>query len=127
MNVSRIPCATVLMLCLALHASAYEKSYLPLSEKELSSRFLQRTVRERFVPFADVQESACIGSARVRFLHSDSIPVSGRDFDGKPWTSTAGAGMGGSLYSADLDHNGVADIIYASFTGGMVGRHRCTF
>jgi hypothetical protein len=116
--VRRLPILHALLLVLwaALDASAYLKGYLPLSDRELSLRFPQHIVREELI--GDIQEIVHIGAARVQFSESGKIQFSGADLGGKIWTVTADRCMGGALYSADLDHNGTTDIIYASFTGG---------
>ena len=107
----------ILVLWVARDASGYMKSYLPLDERELSLRFPVHIARREFVPW-DAQESIRIGSIRVRFLEPNKIHFSGTDVAGKTWTVTGGGCMGGTVYSADLDHNGKTDITYASFTGG---------
>src|SRR5207244_2167325 len=49
----------------------------------------------------------------------NKVRFSGRDLAGKPWIVSASALMpGGAVYSADLDHNGLTDFIYAGYTGG---------
>ena len=94
---------------------AYMEGYLPLNQKELALRFPQHVVRGHFVQ----DMSARIGKTAISFLEpSNQIRFSGRDLSGKPWAVTADAWRGGGLYSADLDHNGIVDIIYASYTGG---------
>ncbi|MCE5306927.1 MAG: hypothetical protein LLG20_04745 [Acidobacteriales bacterium] len=93
------------------------KGYLPLGEKELSARFPLHTVCREFVPWG-AQQGIRIGTIGVRFLEPNKIQFSGPDLAGKNWTVTAGGLMGGALYSADLDHNGRTDLMYASFTGG---------
>ena len=109
----------ILVLWVARDASGYVKGYLPLNEKELSLRFPQHTVLREFVPLVwETREIARIGSTRVRSFESGKIQFSGTDLAGKGWTVSGSAMMGGALYSADLDHNGTADIIYASYTGG---------
>ncbi len=107
----------LLVLWTTVEASAYVKGYLPLSEKELSLRFPLHTVRREFLPSSE-PESTRIGSIRMRFLEPYKIQFTGTDLAGKIWTVTAAQAMGGDLYSADLDHNGTTDVIYASFTGG---------
>lgn len=94
---------------------AWVKRYMPLDDSELALRFPQRVVNGNFTQFL----SARIGATSVRFLESaDEIQFKGKDISGKPWTITADAMRGGGLYSADLDHNGAVDLIYASYTGG---------
>ena len=94
---------------------AYMEGYLPLNQKELALRFPQHVVRGHFVQ----DMSARIGKTAISFLEpSNQIRFSGTDLSGKPWAVTADAWRGGGLYSADLDHNGIVDIIYASYTGG---------
>lgn len=111
-----LPCI-ILILWVAPDASGYVKGYLPLDEKELSLRFPVHTVRREFVPSA-TSENTRIGSVRVHFLEPDKLQFSGTDLHGRTWTVTGGGLMGGALHSADLDHNGTTDILYASFTGG---------
>jgi hypothetical protein len=107
------------LLWLALDASAYVMRYLPLTEEELTHRFPQHVIRKHLLPYiGDEQESVSIGSTTIRFLQPSRIQFDGTDRAGKHWTVTASAEMGGALYSADLDHNGTADLIYASDTGG---------
>ena len=109
----------ILLLGIALAVPAYVKRYLPLTEAELSLRFPQHLVRKEFLPLVgDAQETLRIGSITVRFLEPNRIQFSGTDLKGKRWTVTASEMMGGALYSADLDHNGTTDLIYACHTGG---------
>ena len=110
----------VLILAIAfaftsLNAFAYMKGYLPLNETELGMRFPQRVLRSNFVQ----EMSARVGTTTVRFLEpANEIQFAGKDLAGKPWKVTADAMRGGALYSADLDHNGIVDLIYAAYTGG---------
>ena len=110
--------ATILLLWIIMDAAAYVQRYLPLNEQELSLRFPQHVVRKQFLPLMGSQEIVRIGSATVRFLEPNRIQFSGKDSAARPWTVTASGCMGGALYTADLDHNGTTDIIYASYTGG---------
>ncbi len=113
----RIPVlATIALTVAGLDLCAYMKSYLPLSDTELAMRFPQRVLRSNFVQTMSVR----IGTTTVRFLEpANGIQFTGKDLSGKPWTVTADAMQGGGLYSADLDHNGTDDLIYASYTGGV--------
>jgi len=91
------------------------RRYLPLDDKEISLRVPQKVLRSRFAQGM----TARLGSTTVRFLEgSDEIRFSGFDAAGKPWTVTASAMMEGGLYAADLDGNGIEDIIYVAYTGG---------
>lgn len=112
--------ATIFLLWIIVDAAAYVQGYLPLTEQELSLRFPQHVVRKQFLPLMGSPEVVKIGSTTVRFLEPDTntIQFSGKDSAGKPWTVAANGWMGGALYTADLDHNGTTDIIFASFTGG---------
>ncbi len=112
--------STIFLLWIIMDAAAYVQGYLPLTEQELSLRFPQHVVRKQFLPLMGSPEVVKIGSATVRFLAPDTntIQFSGKDSAGKPWTVAANGWMGGALYTADLDHNGMTDIIYASYTGG---------
>jgi len=94
----------------------YYRSYLPLSAHELALRFPQRVLARDFRP-GDV---AHFGSTTVRSLESGGeVQFSGVDAAGKPWQVTASAwSLGASVYTADLDHNGIPDLIYAGYTGG---------
>jgi hypothetical protein len=111
---------TVFLLWTAAPAPAYFKNYLPLKEHEISRRFQQRVIRSSFLPYniEETYEVVRIGSTTVRFAHPNKIQFSGTDVAGKRWIVTGGGMMGGALYSADLDHNGRTDIIYAAYTGG---------
>jgi hypothetical protein len=107
----RIPIlATVVLAAAQLNLCAYMKGYLPLNETELAMRFPQRVLRSNFVQDMN---------ARIGFLEApNTIRFAGKDLSGKPSMLTADAMRGGGLYSADLDHNGIVDLIYASYTGG---------
>jgi hypothetical protein len=99
----------------SLKLLAYNPRYLPLNETELALRFPQHVLRSTFVQ----DMSAQVGTTAVRFLGpGNEIQFTGKDLAGKPWKVTAEAMRGGALYSADLDHNGMVDLIYASYTGG---------
>jgi hypothetical protein len=92
------------------------KNYLPLKDSEISRRFPQKILRSSFVQGTDAVR---VGSVTVRFAEpTNEIRFSGLDATGKPWTVTADGMRGGALYSADLDHNGMVDLIYAAYTGG---------
>src|SRR5437016_11195198 len=104
-----------LLIPAPLEVGAYMKRYLPLDEKELALRFPQHVVRSNFTQSMSVR----IGSTTVRFLEpANEIQFAGKDLSGKSWTITADAMRGGGLYSADLDQNGIIDLIYPSYTGG---------
>jgi hypothetical protein len=111
-----MPAAAISIVVLAqFDTCAYMKAYLPLDEKELSLRYPQHVIRGNFMQAASVR----IGSTTVSFLEpANEIRFEGMDLSGKPWKLTADAMRGGGLYSADLDKNGIADLIYASYTGG---------
>lgn len=111
-----LPVLTAILLLFATaNCWGYWKRYLPLDDRELSLRFPQRVLRSKFVQGMSAQ----VGSTAIHFLEpTNEISFSGVDSSGKPWTVTADAMFGGGLYSADLDHNGTVDLIYASYTGG---------
>ena len=116
---ARILLAVASLLWLARDASAYVTRYLPLTEEEISHRFPQRVIRRELLPhIGDEQASVRIGSTTVHFLEPSRIQFDGTDRAGKHWTVRASAEMGGALLSADLDHNGTADLIYACYPGG---------
>jgi len=105
----------ILLLALPVVAWGYVERYLPLDNKELSLRFPQRVVCGRLDPEMKVR----VGTTTIRVVErSDEIRFSGVDFSGKPWSFTAEDVLSGGLYSADLDHNGVVDLIYTSYTSG---------
>jgi hypothetical protein len=96
--------------------AAYMRGYLPLKDSEISHRFPQRVLRATFV---QGMPAVRLGSTTVRFVEGGNlIQFSGIDSAGKPWTVTADAMRGGALYLADLDRNGIVDLIYAANTGG---------
>ena len=97
---------------------AYMRDYLPLKDAEVFHRVRQRILRSNFVQGGNAN-TVRVGLATVRFVEpANEIRFSGLDAMGKPWTVTADALRGGALYSADLDHNGKDDLIYAAYTGG---------
>jgi hypothetical protein len=108
--------SAILALLLPGICAAYMRRYLPLKDSDISHRFPQRVLRAKFV---QGMRAVQVGSTTVRFLDETSeIQFSGMDATGKPWTVTAAGMLGGGLYSADLDHNGTVDLIYAAYTGG---------
>jgi len=103
----------ILLLSLPVVAWGYVERYLPLDNKELSLRVPQRVVRDSLDPGTKV----LVGTTTVWFVEpSNEIRFSGVDFSGKPWSFTAEDVLSGGLYSVDLDHNGVVDLIYTSYT-----------
>jgi hypothetical protein len=103
------------------------EQYLPLSRAEMSSRFpveyigtindgrLVPTGKETDQPFP-VQIKVGHSGAAVVASETDEISISGRDRNGAPWSvkmGDYGLAYGGQLYSADLDRNGILDLIYA--------------
>lgn len=90
--------------------------YLPLKDSDTAHRFPQRVLRTNFV---QGMSALRVGSTTVRFMEeTGEIQFSGFDAAHKPWTVTAAAMFGGGLYTADLDHDGTVDLIYAAYTGG---------
>lgn len=115
-NFPRRAAATLLLIWAGPIGWAYMEGYLPLTQKELARRFPQHVVSSKFVQ----EMSTRIGQTAIRFVvdPNNEIHFSGKDLSGKPWTVAASAWRGGGLYAADLDHNGITDIIFASYTGG---------
>lgn len=109
----RVPLGAVLLLLLPAGLWSYATRYLPLSDSETSLRVPQRVLRTKF----EQDTSVRVGSTIIRFLGSEVV-FSGFDASRKPWTVTAATMFGAGLYSADLDHDGTLDLIYASYTGG---------
>lgn len=97
-------------------------AWMPLTDRELGKRFRIRLIEERlYCPPPDLPPySRSIGGIRV-YLGGpqERLRFSGRDVNGKLWEVHASPHMAGSLYQADLDRDGQADLIYASLTGGV--------
>jgi hypothetical protein len=108
--------SAVVALLLPTTGTPYMRGYLPLKDNETAKRFPLRVLRANFTQGTG---AARVGSTTVRFLEvPNAIQFTGVDTGHKPWTVTADAMRGGALYSADLDKNGSADLIYAAYTGG---------
>jgi hypothetical protein len=97
-------------------------AWMPLTDWELGKRFRVRLIeKELYCPPPQLPPySRKIGGIHV-YLGGprERLRFSGRDVNGKPWVVHASPHMAGSLYQADLDRAGQADLIYASLTGGV--------
>ena len=64
-------------------------------------------------------QTIAIGKTQIAITQESYLLAHGTDNDGKPWTLTSSAWMGSaSVWTADLDKNGRADIIILMHTGG---------
>ena len=98
-----------ILALLAPAAYAYMKGYLPLSDEELSRRVPQRRIPIKL----EYEATARFGNAVIRLDGDDEFSVVGKDRRGRPWRFTGHWSLlcGGAFYSADLDQNGVPDLI----------------
>jgi hypothetical protein len=94
---------------------AYFKRYMPLTDEELARRVSQHRIPIRM----EAGASARFEGGLIRLEEDGTLLITGRDLQGRPWQFTGHwSGLGGEFYSADLDHNGKPDLIYAWYTGG---------
>lgn len=91
-------------------AAAYEERYLPLASNVLAKRFRQKLVLD------PLERGNSISFERTRISISDSglLNCHGTDNTGKTWSLVANSWNGcASIWSADLDNNGMTDLIIA--------------
>lgn len=116
--------AIVLRACLCLlfflcamcsAAIAYEDAYLPLDKKLLSKRVKQRLVCDPLQ--AGMGSVRWSGKCKMEISGENLLLINGSDNAGKPWSFVAGAWRGcASIWAADLDNNGMDDLIIAMRT-----------
>ncbi|MBB4863436.1 hypothetical protein HNP46_002283 [Pseudomonas nitritireducens] len=107
--------------CLAVQAA--ERAYVPLTDQELANRLPMREVAR--VTYADEDPDSppppvrhfTAGAAGVSMQRSaDGWLFQGRDKAGKPWRLSTGsmsnAAGEGEIYQADLDRNGLDDLVF---------------
>jgi hypothetical protein len=103
------------ILVLPTISSAYMRGYLPLDDAELARRFHQQQIPMTF----NVGATARFRNALIRLEEDGQLVITGRDAVGLEWRVTSHwNAFGGAFYSADLDHNGKPDLIFAWNTGG---------
>lgn len=95
---------------------AYESRYLPLSRTELQRRVLQKKVASLLHMRSSL---VTLGSTRIEVNEDGLAVVSGVDRAGDPWSLTTEVDRGGEVWHADLDKNGLPDLIFAFETGGV--------
>lgn len=113
----------LLMLLGSLSAGAAERAYLPLTDEEFSRRFPMREVARIALADEDADSpapsrrhfSAGVGGVSMERT-ADGWLLQGQDKGGKPWRVFAGfmsnAAGEGEIYQADLDRNGIDDLLF---------------
>lgn len=133
------PAILMIGICLPLSGLAWQsQNYLPLSRAELGKPFALKHVADTAQARTLKTIAAGVGGITVSRPEEDgdagkpeggeeisgpvfSGPVfSGKDRQGKPWTAQLGEklGLGGNLFTADLDKNGIEDLLLVFPTGG---------
>ncbi|QRY81480.1 hypothetical protein JVX91_10400 [Pseudomonas sp. PDNC002] len=113
----------LLLLFSSLLVHAAERSYLPLTDQEMSRRFPMREVARIGLADEDADSpapplrhfTAGVGGVSMERI-ADGWLLQGKDKAGKPWRVFTGfmsnAGGDGEIYQADLDRNGIDDLVF---------------
>lgn len=119
--------ALAVTAALASDAAAFQsRDYLPLSKAELGKPFPLTHVADSQKARTLRKIIAGVSGIAVTNLEGEndeeiSGPVfSGKDRQGKPWSVRLGEkmGLGGDIFTADLDRNGIRDVLMIFPTGG---------
>jgi hypothetical protein len=105
-----------LILCAAVSARAYVEKYLPLTQAELAQRVPQKPIPADLLSGEEVH----FGTATIRLDENRRLVIDGKDNGGLPWEVVASADwrwQGGEIFSCDLDHNGIQDLVFVGYTG----------
>lgn len=119
------PAAFLLVICFATATQALQSdSYRPLTKAELGEPFPLKYI-------TDYEKARTIkqlpgGVSGIEVNHSEDEaenfgPIfSGKDKQGNPWSVQLGEkmGLGGNIFHADLDRNGIQDLLFIFPTGG---------
>ena len=98
-------------------ALALIKDYTPLNQSDLSSKFKLTQVGSG----DDLKKGEQITAAgcRLKLKNEADLGVYGKDASGKDFVVvTPFSGLGTTIFTADLDNNGVMDIVIIGITGG---------
>ncbi len=136
LNITRVSLFAVLVVILLAAsrvmpiavAQGESMDYLPFSQnllrpfklKQIELKEDLRSGRAIKVAGVQIQEEKAAGiepAADAESIHR--IVFTGRNLNGKPWrVSAAASNYYGALYEADLDRNGIRDLILSMGTGG---------
>lgn len=127
-----IPLSLLLLLLCAWPCVAQNQDYLPLSRAETGRRFPVKLLAEtgggrpgHFGTGSDgtpAPTRMSVGPSGSSFAMDEEgrAVINGKDRGGAAWRVQLGqlSGYGSHLYTADLDHDGVGDLVIISPTGG---------
>ncbi|PWT97823.1 MAG: hypothetical protein C5B53_07515 [Candidatus Melainabacteria bacterium] len=114
-----VPCLLALLAGLLgqTSASALIADYTPLNQSDLRSKFKLKLVAngEDLKKGKELSVSGC----RLKLKSETDLEISGKDAEGKSFVVvTPFSGLGTTIFSGDLDNNGVMDIVVIGVTGG---------
>ena len=105
-------CFCLFIFICATPVQAYDDAYLPLGKKLLAKRIKQRLLCDPLQ--AGMRQVVFENKTKIEISAANTLLINGYDKGGKPW-SFAAAAWGGcaSVWTADLDKNGMEDLILA--------------
>ncbi len=117
--------AFLVTVCVAIPAQAFQlESYTPLTKAELGKPFPLTHIADYQKARTIKQLPGGVSGIEVNPLEDEegnSGPIfSGKDKHGKTWTVQLGEkmGLGGNIFTTDLDKNGIQDLLFIFPTGG---------
>jgi hypothetical protein len=117
--------ASLLTICFATATSAFQiESYTPLTKGELGKPFPLKHIADDEKARTIKELSGGVSGIKVTHIEDEEEnlgPIfSGKDRQGKLWSVQLGEkmGLGGNIFNADLDKNGIQDLLFIFPTGG---------
>lgn len=122
----RNPAATFLLaICLVIPTQALQiESYIPLTKVDLGKPFPLRHIAGYEKARTIKELPGGVSGIKVNLIEDEEEnfgPIySGEDRQGKAWSVQLGEkmGLGGNIFNADLDKNGIQDLLFIFPTGG---------
>lgn len=106
-----------LLLAFNVAAQAENQSYLPLTKADLGRPFALKYLGA-INPDSERQLEVGVSTATLKYTEEGELLLTGRDRAGDSWQVFVGGGRGVEAYEADLDHDGLRDLVLVAATGG---------
>lgn len=106
-----------LPLAFNVAAQGENQTYLPLTKADLGRPFALKHLGA-ISPDSERQLEVGVSTATLKYTEEGELLLTGRDRAGDAWQVFVAGGRGVEAYEADVDHNGLRDLVLVAATGG---------